>query len=54
MIHETISIFGQNHLCRTINTGIAFITLKLKPAMVKQVKDEGVRGTEIGSIFCNR
>ena len=41
-------------LCRAINTGIAFITLKLKPATVKQAKDEGVRRTEIGSVFYNR
>ena len=41
-------------LCRAINNGTALITLKLKPAAVKQVKDEGVRQTEIGSVFCDR
>ena len=40
--------------CRAINTEIAFNTLKLKPATVKQAKDKGVRRTEIGSVFFNR
>ena len=49
----TLQNFSRTY-CRAINTEIAFITLKFKPATVKQVKDEGMRRTENGSVFCYR